>query len=253
MTRNHILEEELVAYHYGEAGVRAELDAHLAECAECRESYAALRGVLAMVSAAEVPEPSADYERRVWQRLEPRLEKPRWWKSLAARPAWLAVPAVAALLLAAFLGGRLTTRPADPTGGSGAAVNQAARERLLMLAVGDHIERSERVLTEVANAPGGRSVNLAAEQQWAGELVSDSRLYRQTARQAGMGGLANQLDELERILLEVARSPEKISAQEFEMLRRRILARDLMFRLRVMRSQAEERARVTPERTRREF
>jgi len=54
-------------------------------------------------------------------------------------------------------------------------------------------------------------VNIATEQRRAEDLLQENRLYRQTALQEGDTGLASVLDELERVLLDVAHSPEQVT------------------------------------------
>jgi hypothetical protein len=86
------------------------------------------------------------------------------------------------------------------------------RERILIVAVGEHLGHSERMLVELSNAmpatPGQKQVNISSEQRRAEDLLQENRLYRQTALQEGDTGLADTLDELERVLLDVAHSPE---------------------------------------------
>ena len=45
------------------------------------------------------------------------------------------------------------------------------RRRILLMTVADHLDRSERVLTEIMNAPAGGDIS--AEQRWAEDLVVD--------------------------------------------------------------------------------
>ena len=53
---------------------------------------------------------------------------------------------------------------------------------ILLTSVADHLDRSERVLTDIMNAPRG---DISAEQRWADDLLDASRLYRQDAIDAG--------------------------------------------------------------------
>ncbi|MFQ5694512.1 MAG: hypothetical protein ACE5HB_00830, partial [Terriglobia bacterium] len=55
------------------------------------------------------------------------------------------------------------------------------------------------------------------------------------------------LDDLERILLEIANSPETLSSPDFEELRRRIESKGILFKVRVIGSQVRERERATAE------
>lgn len=236
----HLSEEQLVLYHYGEGPGGAAAEAHLAGCAPCRAQLESLRRVLAAVEAAPVPERGEGYGREVWARLQPRLAEPppsRWAGFLSPR-RWALAGSVAALVLAAFLAGRFWPRPATE------AISLQVRERILLVAVGDHLERSEMVLIELVNAPGNGSVDISAEKRWAEELVGANRLYRQTAARAGEAGVASVLDDLERVLLEIANSPDKISSPELTELRQRIEAKGILFKVRVISSEVREREKA---------
>ena len=64
----HLSEEQLLLYHYGEAGDRRAVEDHLASCQACRADYQALQQVLAAVEAAPVPERGEGSGREVWAR-----------------------------------------------------------------------------------------------------------------------------------------------------------------------------------------
>jgi hypothetical protein len=234
----------MVAMHYGDVSVdeRTVFERHLATCDACRFGYEEMRSVLAVVSAQPVPEPGDDFERRVWRRVAPQLPVRRaaWW-SLLLQPQKLALAgAMAALLVVAFIAGQYLHIGEKPNRPDEKAVNrEGMREQVLLAAVGDHIERSQRMLTELANAPEGR-VDISGEQQSADDLVLANRLYRQSAAQSGKTRLVALLDELERTLLEISHSPQELSRPELDRLRKRILQRELLFKLRVVGEQVRE-------------
>ncbi len=245
MTRSkHPSEQQLVLYRYGEAGERLAIEEHLASCDSCRDGYQALGRVLAAVDAAPVPERGEDYGAEAWRRLAPRLADARLRApvrtGLGWPRRWAIAAALAALIVAAFLAGRFSPRrePVLPT----AAVPEQVRERILLVVVGDHLERSQMVLVELANAEPRGTVDISQEQQWARDLVGANRLYRQTAAGAGETGMASVLEELERALLEIAHSPARVRSAELKELRRRIEAQGILFKIRVVGSQLEERA-----------
>jgi anti-sigma factor RsiW len=66
----------------------------------------------------------------------------------------------------------------------------------------------------------------------ANELLASGRLYRLTARETGNGRLVEMLDDLEPVLVEVARSPERVARRDWESLRTRIGEQDLLFKVR---------------------
>jgi hypothetical protein len=173
----------------------------------------------------------------VWWRLRPRLHASR---RTARAPLRRLYPfaAIAASLVLAFLLGRVSRerelRVAQP-------INEPARERILLVAVGEHLERSQMVLVELQNAQGGQSVDISAERQWAEELVPANRLYRQAALRAGEPGVASVLDELERVLLEIAMSPDQLATPGLEQIKERIESQGILFKVRVVGSQVRER------------
>jgi hypothetical protein len=231
---NHISEEQLVLLYYGESDEAASIDQHLVECEECRKEFRALQLVLNTVDSAPVPERGAEYGRAVWQRIEKRIGKR---KQRRFAQWWIWAPAMAALLVTAFLAGRLTHKPV----GTDVAKNRQIRERILMVAVGDHLERSQMVLAELSNAPDHvGKLDITDERAMASELLDDNRLYRQTARSTGNTAVANMLDDLERVLIEIAHSPTEVSSGQLDDLRQQIESRGLLFKVRVMGSEVRQ-------------
>jgi len=84
-------------------------------------------------------------------------------------------------------------------------------------------------------------VNISAERGRAEDLLQENRLYRQTALQEGDTGLASTLDELERVLLDVAHSPEEVSPKQLEAIRQKIEARGILFKVRVVGKDLQQR------------
>src|SRR5260370_33257642 len=105
------------------------------------------------MDAAVVPERGPDYGAHVWTRLTRQWQPPRqsWW----LRPpkwAWAAVMAV--LVVGSFLAGRYSLRPKPAPVIAGTRPN-----RILLNALGDHLDRSQILLVELANAPAGNPVD----------------------------------------------------------------------------------------------
>jgi hypothetical protein len=113
---------------------------------------------------------------------------------------------------------------------------------VLLVAVGDHLDRSQMVLAELSNAPDGKGqIDISGERQIAQDLLDDNRLYRQTAHSTGDTAVASVLDDLERVLLEVANSPSEVSPEQFDQLRQEIRDRGLVFKVRIVGSQVRQR------------
>jgi len=225
-------DEDLILFLYGESpdpeAVRRQIEAS----EELRARCETLRLVLAAVDGAAVPERGERYGAEVWGRLQPRLAGERRRGRLIPFPSipslrrWQPAGwAAAALILLAvgFAFGRWWPQPA--------ALPQEARDRILLATVATHLERSERLLAEVANAPG--PVDLSAERAWAHDLLAANRLYRQSVRQAGRQRLAGVLEDLEPFLLDLAHAPAEPPAAEIAALRERIATQALLFKVRV--------------------
>lgn len=237
-------EEELIAYREGVAEQRAVIAQHLSACEQCRAELERIEAVLAALDSLPVPDPGADYGRRVWKEIAPRLvEKPdRWWQVWFAPRRLAAAGGIVTLIVAAFVAGRISKRGSTP---DNIANQEQVRERVLVVAVGEHLGHSERMLIELSNEapdnPKQKEVDISAEQRRAEDLLQENRLYRQTALREGDAGLANVLDELERVLLDVAHSPGEVTPAQLEAIQKKIEARGILFKVRVVNRELQER------------
>jgi len=251
---NHPDEQQLIEYASGDATAAStvrEMEQHLAECAVCRESVEGVKRVVAAASAVEIPEPDAAYESRMWHRVAAEIEPRRagfGWREWFSGRRLAAVGAMAAMVIAAFLAGRYSPRPetATPT----VAATPQVRERILLVAVGDHLDRAQSILLEISNAEpasgaAAKTVDISREQKRAEELLGANRLYRQTAQKTGDATVADVLGELEPLLVELANGPSAVPASEIETLRKRIEARGLLLKVRVVSSNVHEREKTT--------
>ena len=239
---HHLTDDDLVLHFYGEldAGEDRHAVLHLASCDECRRSYRRLQQVLAVVDTLPSPELGEGFERVVWARLAPALPARRGWlPAFPFGPAALAWAATIVVLVAgAFFAGRLSQAPA------GSPVSQAAsadeiRERVLLSDLGEHLERSQMMLIELVSAegaPAADAVDISLERERAEELVAANRLYRQSTTASGDAAVTELLDELERLLVELAASPDQLSSEEMARVQQRISAGDLLFKVRVVSS-----------------
>lgn len=244
----HRTEKELIGYRDGEAKEREAIAAHLKECAECREELSRIEAVFRALDAMPVPDPGEDYGERVWQRIAPRLAErnARWWEAFFVPQRLVALGGVVALVILAFVAGRWTRQP-PPIGDQADAAK--VRERVLVVAVGEHLGRTEMVLMELENAPtqrGQKAINISETQRRAEDLVQENRLYRQTALKEGDQAMASTLDELERVLLDIANGPEELTPAAFETIRKRIEEQGLLFKVRVVKQGLDER-KVKPD------
>lgn len=240
----------MVLHYYGEGDKRRAVEAHLSECAACRDRLEALTVDMLSLSASDVPERGEDYGAQVWARLQRQLvpgPTASWWtRAMPVRMTWprLALAgAFAVLIVAAFVAGRTWRGQAVPVSTSAEAPAAIVRERILLVAVGDHLERSRLVLAEISNGNGGGAIDISSERATAQDLVATNRLYRQTAAGSGDPAMASALEELERTLVEIANSPSDASAEDVARLRERIESQGLIFKVTVLGSQVRQRQR----------
>lgn len=257
----HIPDDELVAFALDEVedGTRGAVTAHLYVCAACRASLDEIRATLDAAAAVDVPARGDDYGATVWAAIEPRLPRSAGsggtgGRSLQARVMpWLAVAATLVLAAGAYWLGRHDASPivtpqvpqartAPST--TPEASREAIRERVVLAALGEHLDRTERTLVELVNSESGGQVDITAEQAWARDLLDANRLYRQAARGAQSPALSQVLEDLEPVLLEIANSPSRLTSDEFEALRGRIEARSLVFKVRVTGADVRARQRA---------
>jgi hypothetical protein len=242
---NHLSEDDLILHYYGETdrADAARIASHLASCADCQRAKDQLARVMAMVDAAAPVEAPAGFERIAWARLEPALETHTTGtlRSLFWLPQWALAGGVAALLVAAFFAGRISnTTPSTPSPASG-LVADVVPERVLQSAVGDHLDRTQMMLVELVNAETDHSDVFASEQARAADLVAANRVIRQSALQSGDAQIVDILEDLERVLLEIANAPTDASSKQVTDLQSRITSEDLLFRLRVIAQEMRQR------------
>jgi hypothetical protein len=161
--------------------------------------------------------------------------------------AWivLLVPAVGARrrrrrVYRAFWPGRFSggDRRHDRTERGG---RRSRARRVLQTAVGDHLDRTQMMLVELANAEtdgAGRARRRAGARRGSGRRQSR---HRQSALQSGDAQIVDILEDLERVLLEIANAPANATSNDLTDLQSRITREDLLFRLRVIASEMRQR------------
>ncbi len=243
---------------------RAAVEQHLAGCEECALAAAELQQVVNDVRSLSLLRPP----NHVWSKVSQefiheagsgRTNEVKTWRdmgrggarsSLSWRPAWGL--ATAALVVLAFLAGRMieqrhrqpvvvSDNRSAPVAAAPAEAPSKVRERVLLVAVSDHLERSQLVLVELANAEAKDELDISNERQSADELLASNRLYRQTATEMGQTSLADLLDDLERVLVEVARGPSQVNVRQLSDIQQRIEAQGILFKVKVIGSEVRER------------
>jgi hypothetical protein len=172
------------------------------------------------------------------------------WKLERRRTRWIGwAAAAAAMLVLTFLAGR-SFAPRSPNVPQKPAQQQAVakstpegRERVLLVVLGDHLSRSERVLTEVKNASADAPPVVMADREAMEDLVLKNRLYLEAAQASGQTSLANVLEEMQPLLLELARAPKNPTAHDIEILQKRIEKRRALLDLRLAGEQIRQQQR----------
>ena len=249
----HLADDELVLYHYHDGDDIETAKQHLASCAECRSRLCDIEEVLKLVVAPSVPERGPDYGSEVWNRIRAELPelptREHWWLAI---PHWAWAGAVAALLVVVFLMGRYSSRRQSPiniasnSGVTTASPAQQVRERVLLLAVGDHLDRSQMLLLELSHASEPGEIDISEGRQRAIELVNANRLYRTTAQTVGDVTIVTLLDELERVLLQVGHQPSRLTSRDLKEIQDSIQSQGILFKVRVVRANVRKESAQRP-------
>jgi hypothetical protein len=235
----HLNEAELLEHYYDESASPADCERHLKICTACAKHYADLRRDLDGVKPIVTPVRGDDYGEQVWQSIRssvPVYEKTSWirfWRPLA----W--ATACALLLAVAFVAGRQWERKQAPS--VAVAADPQARQRVVVVVLGDHLDRSERLLVELNHA-GSNDASAIPLRGEARELLANNRLVRQSAIRAGDLKVEASLDRLERLLVELANQPDEPNEQALNRLRQEMNTDGLLFDIRILRSRVGTRA-----------
>ncbi|HWE87347.1 MAG TPA: hypothetical protein VG267_20540 [Terracidiphilus sp.] len=254
MKTNHMNTEELVEMYYREAapGQSERTRLHLDECAECAESFRNLETDLKALGALEAPERDPGYGERMWQRVavslpaagfRPEARQRRRFASLWMGLSYAAGCAV--LAVAAFYGGmvwehqqhlkRLEAREAQQKPAL------PLQPRVVVVVLGDHLDRSERLLVELKHADAENADLVKPLREEARGLLAANHEFRDDAEKSGDEGLAQALDKLDRLLTEIANEPGALNAASLERVQREMTSEGLLFEVRVLRSKNPHR------------
>jgi len=262
MKTNHLNTEELVEMYYEEAvpGQSESARRHMQECAECAEAFRSLESDLKVLGTLEAPERDAGYAERMWERVSGSLPivagspvaawkpdtRPRGhfaglWRGLSYA-AGCAVLAAAAFYVGTLWEHqqhlkRLAAREAEhrpvPT-----------HPKVVVVVLGDHLDRSERLLVELKHADAGNQELVMPLRDEARGLLAANHEFRDDAEKSGDEALATALDKLDKLLTEMADEPSGLNAAALERLQREMTSEGLLFEVRVLRSKNPHRTTV---------
>ena len=236
----HLNEEELVEHFYGEG--KAEIKHHLEVCGECAEAYAALEHDLSELKALEPPARAALYGEEVWRSLSNSVPayamRRRSWSSASVWKKGSYAAACALLVAVAFVAGRHWEQGKRPIT---AARNDSVKEHVVLVVLGDHLDRSERLLIELRHADSSSAAMVSPLREEARNLLPANRRCRQSAIQIDDPAMATVLDHLDRVLAELANEPGGWSASGINRLQTEMNTDNLLFEIRVLRSRVPDR------------
>jgi len=240
----HLSEDDLTALYYGEPATDGSARLHLAACRQCAADYDELKQTLDGIRAATVPPRGAEFGEQVWQSLAPRLiphERPVERKRRIPvywRPVGVAIAGVMLAVLA-FVGGRLWERHTAGPEKAAITAGPRAEQRVVLVVVTDHLDRTERLLVALEHAVPGDSSENSELQSQARELLASNRLARASANEAGDADLAGALERVGRLLAEVANEP-RLSAADLNLVRQEMNSEGILFEVRVLLSKTPD-------------
>ena len=240
----HLTEEQLIEYGYGE-GNKAFIEEHFAACRECEKAYGAVQSDLAEMKFADPPQREHPYGHNVWGRLRQQLpdyevRRRNWLSGQWFRGLSYAL-AAALVLASAFAGGRLwERRQAEIAATSHVAplppVVKHPPQRVVVVVLSDHLDRSERLLVELKHVDADSTEMVSPLRDEARSLLDANRICRQNAKQDDDPALTGALDHLDRLLAELANEPGGLNKATITRLQDEMNKDGLLFEVRVLRS-----------------
>jgi hypothetical protein len=239
----HLSEEEIVEHFFSDAGSRATriAERHLDGCAECAAESARLADDMNAMQGMDFNELRADYGESVWSRVSAALPERAITDSPVRRLGWSwglgYAAASAALVLGAFEIGRMWEHSHYPVATVTKAPTPAPMERRVVVVVlGDPLDRSERLLVELKHANGEDAEVVTPLRDEARSLLAANREFLQDADKGDDEALKKALDHLDHLLNHVANQPGGLNAASIARLQKEMKSDGLLFEVRVLRS-----------------
>jgi hypothetical protein len=249
----HLSDQELYALSQSPGGG---LPNHLRECQECSTRFHEFVALLeSAAGAAGTPRPAPDLTDRVWAAIRPSLPiyppQTQGRRSSRVFTAWwprglVRAGALASLVLigTAFWAGRQFERRSRETN-LALQAPPSQPGRVVLLVVRDHLDRSERLLVELDHVGLFAQVDGGPLAREAVDLLEDNRLYRGTAATSRDPALAQLLDRLDRVLVEVVHEPSSLHGGDLARMREQMNLDGLLFELRVVRDRHNKNGKET--------
>jgi len=113
-----------------------------------------------------------------------------------------------------------------------------------VVVLGDHLDRSERLLVELKHADAEDPDLVTPLREEARNLLGANREFRDEAEQEGDASLVEALNHLDKLLTEIANQPGGLDAAALQKIRDEMNADGLLFEVRVLRSQNPHRTKA---------
>jgi anti-sigma-K factor RskA len=240
---NHLSQEELIELYYSSDDGQ-ETARHLDTCPACARTFKTLQADLAEMKAVDPPARPENYGVQVWNSISDQL--PAYASHLRAglkrpwfrQPLWIGLSAAATCVLlvsAAFYAGRLWEHrnPPPPIASHPAS---PAQQRVVVVVLSDHLDRSERLLVQLKHANADDTQLAAPLRDEARSLLAANRKCRQEAEASGDPALTKALDHLNELLTGLANQPGGLNADAISRLQAQMDKDGLLFEVRVLRS-----------------
>jgi hypothetical protein len=247
---NHLSEEELVEHYFADPGSKAFRIAqrHVDACGECAAGSARLADDLNAVQGMDIEELNAEYGESVWSRVraalppgperEARVRAFTWTRGWGLGLGYAAACAV--LVLTAFQIGRIWEHR-EHAKNHVAKVPGPVQRQVVVVVLGDHLDRTERLLVELKHADAGDAEVVKPLREEARSLLAANRVFKEDADKSDDTALRKALDHLDHLLKDVANEPGGLNAASIARLQDEMKADGLLFEVRVLRSRTPHR------------
>jgi hypothetical protein len=248
----HLTEDELIAQALRERESKHAdaVEEHLADCAECADSYLVLLSDLAAMKQMTPPERDDWYGQRVWESIAPSLagyteRKRGWWRrGWPGAAVWKGLgyaAACAVLVVGAFFAGRQWEHWKQQPTAKVEHQTPQTKQPILVVVLDDHLDRSERFLVELKHADLDSPAMASPMRDEARSLLAANKVCREKAAETSDAELTTALDHLDRLLAEAANEPGGLNARSIAKLQDEMNSDGLLFEVRVLRSRIANR------------
>ena len=255
-----VREHQIVDALFGEldAAGMEDLQKHMQTCSGCADAFQQMQQTLTITSQVPEPELPAAYWDTYFDRLQDRMADTvhphlvqQWWlrfkgwlqhallpQSAFIRPAFIQWGgAIALVLLGVFIGRQWDSQPVEAPAEQLLAESTTNEITPIQLSEKTHqyLDRSKVLLLGLVNFDLNEDdpaiINLAQQQEVAGELVAEAALLKQELTQNREQQLSTLVEELELILLQIANLEMQEDIPSIELIQRGVDQGSLLLKI----------------------